>query len=300
MLTVCLVGIACGTQPPEQGEVGAESVEPEAYSVYVVNYPLAFFAERIGGELVSVSLPVPAGVDPGAWVPSALEIGDYQRADLILLNGGGYATWVERATLPASRIVDTSQAFSDRFLGVEGETHSHGPAGEHSHAGFASGFWLDPRLAILQAEAIEAGFVSRWPHHEESFERGLASLRAELEALDVTLKEAWEALDDRVVFIEPLFAYLARRYELRSESVDLDRAGESEQAAMRELPSLLSIGQSAVVLSSALGEMPIVAELESAGVLVVLFETLQTRPAQGDFLETMDGNVSRLVAASAN
>ena len=60
-------------------------------NVYVVNYPLKYFAERIGGPHVRVTLPVPAGEDPVYWTPTIAEITAYQQADLILLNGAGYA-----------------------------------------------------------------------------------------------------------------------------------------------------------------------------------------------------------------
>ena len=39
-------------------------------NVYVVNYPLKYFAERIGGPHVKVTLPVPADVDPVYWAPA--------------------------------------------------------------------------------------------------------------------------------------------------------------------------------------------------------------------------------------
>ena len=40
-------------------------------TVYAVNYPLAYFAERIGGDDVVVHFPVPAGDDPAFWSPDA-------------------------------------------------------------------------------------------------------------------------------------------------------------------------------------------------------------------------------------
>ena len=52
-------------------------------------------------------------------------------ADLILRNGAGYARWVDRVTLPASKVVDTSAGFRERYLYLESvATHSHGPQGE--------------------------------------------------------------------------------------------------------------------------------------------------------------------------
>ena len=38
--------------------------------VYTVNYPLAYFAERIGGEAVEVHFPAPPDEDPAYWEPA--------------------------------------------------------------------------------------------------------------------------------------------------------------------------------------------------------------------------------------
>ena len=47
-------------------------------SVYVVNYPLQYFAERIGGPDVRVVFPAPADGDPAFWKPSPEQIAAYQ------------------------------------------------------------------------------------------------------------------------------------------------------------------------------------------------------------------------------
>ena len=92
--------LACGSgeRADEARRTGPEAAEP--LTVYVVNYPLRYFAERIGGELVRVVFPAPADVDPAHWSPDAETVAAYQAADLILLNGAGYARW---AWGPSSR-----------------------------------------------------------------------------------------------------------------------------------------------------------------------------------------------------
>jgi zinc transport system substrate-binding protein len=71
-----------------------------------VNYPLKYFAERIGGDHVRVEFPAPADVDPAYWNPALAGISAFQKADLILLNGAGYAKWIAKVSLPRSKIVD--------------------------------------------------------------------------------------------------------------------------------------------------------------------------------------------------
>ena len=107
-------------------------------TIYTVNYPLAYFAERLAGDLAEVRFPAPPDVDPAFWKPGADVVAAYQRADLILLNGAGYAKWVDKASLPRSRLVDTSRAFADKYIQAPSAvTHSHGPGGEHAHSGTA-------------------------------------------------------------------------------------------------------------------------------------------------------------------
>jgi zinc transport system substrate-binding protein len=123
--------------------------------IITVNYPLAYFAERILGEHGNVSFPAPAGVDPAYWSPEPEIIAEYQQADLILLNGAGYAAWTANATLPRSRLVNTTAALTDQLIPVQSTvTHTHGPSGDHSHGDTAFTTWLDPGIAIEQARAV--------------------------------------------------------------------------------------------------------------------------------------------------
>ena len=51
-------GGGLGDVPPIAGDT------PTKLVIYTVNYPLAYFAERIGGDLVAVHFPAPEDVDP--------------------------------------------------------------------------------------------------------------------------------------------------------------------------------------------------------------------------------------------
>ena len=85
-------------------------------TIYTVNYPLKYFAERIAGEHAKVVFPAPKDIDPAYWMPDRKIISDYQKADLILLNGAHYAKWTEKVSLPRSKMVDTSRKFKNRYI----------------------------------------------------------------------------------------------------------------------------------------------------------------------------------------
>ena len=76
---------------------------------------------------------MPADEDPAYWMPDAETISNYQQADLILLNGAGYEQWVDSASLPKSKLCNTSVAFAKYYIPLEDAlTHSHGPEGMHA------------------------------------------------------------------------------------------------------------------------------------------------------------------------
>ncbi len=225
--------------PPERSAAPTGS---RALSVYVVNEPLRYFAERIGGGEVEVALPVPAGVDPAYWSPDPETIVAYQNADLILLNGAGYAKWVDLVSLPRARLVDTSAAFRDRYLPLdEGPVHTHGPEGEHSHTGYAFTTWLDPTLALEQARAIADALAEARPARADAFRAAFAELESDLTELDQLQAAAWDRLGDApVVFSHPVYQYLERRYQLDGRSVHWEPGEAPSEEMWSELEVLLA------------------------------------------------------------
>lgn len=59
--------------------------------VFVASYPLKYFAERIGGDMIAVRFPAPKDQDPAFWQPADDVISAYQNADLILMNGAAFS-----------------------------------------------------------------------------------------------------------------------------------------------------------------------------------------------------------------
>ena len=147
---------------------------PKDGVVYTVNYPLQFFAEAIAGDDLDVIFPAPPDVDPADWTPDVDTLIDYQAADLILLNGAGYAEWTKGVYLARSRLLDTSAGFNDRLIVEESDEapHVHGPTGaEVQGAAVAFTTWLDLSLARAQAEAASAWTIQPAPSaSSKSFE----------------------------------------------------------------------------------------------------------------------------------
>ena len=274
---------------------GAAAMAQDRPRVVAVNYPLQYFAERLLGDTAEVVFPVPDGVDPSYWRPSIADISMIQSADLILLNGAGFATWVDRVSLPRSRLVDTSSAIADRFITTETITHSHGEGGEHSHEGIASYTWLDPALAIAQAEAVAAAITSRDLAPAEDVAARLAALRTDLEALDSEAQAALAGAEGLVfVATHPRYQYLARAYGLTILSLEWEAGAMPTDDELSELETLIQTESARILIWEA--EPPDGAKQATArlGLSNLTFPPLATPPASGSYLDALGASLSAL------
>ena len=269
-------------------------------SVVASNYPLAFMAERIGGDEVRVSFPVPPDEDPAFWQPSPAVIGELQKADLILFNGADYERWLSRASLPRASQVNTSRAFRDRYIPVDASTtHNHGPSGAHAHTGTAFVTWLDMSQAIAQANAIKDAFVRVRPSAAAGYESGLAELEAELKALDEELAGALSEIGGGAMLAShPVYQYLARRYEVDLQSVMWEPGEDPGAEQWRGLDESLAERPADWMLWE---DEPLEStrrQLREKGVGVIVFKPCANSPEAGDFIGVMRENLRNVRSAA--
>ena len=268
-------------------------------TVYVVNYPLQYFAERIAGERVKVVFPAPADEDPAFWKPDVDTIAAFQAADLILINGAGYAKWLKTASLPKSRMIDTSRRFKADMIAVEDEAvHTHGPAGEHAHTGTAFTTWLDFRQAAQQAQAVLEGLSRLLPAHQDALQQRYAELERDLLALDARLDAIVAPRRAQPLLAShPVYQYLARRHGLSLQSVLWEPEVMPEAEQWEALQSILETHAAAWMLWEGDPLPASVQKLQTLGVQSLVFDPCGNVPEQGDFLSVMQANVARLQQA---
>lgn len=261
--------------------------------VVAVNEPLRYFAERIGGEFVEASCPCPMKMNPSTWSPDSAALEEFNSADLILLNGGGYARWTITTSLPDSRIANTGRAFKEKWLTMaESVRHQHGPEGEHSHEATIGEFWLDPGLAILQAERIERALVSLDAEHATEFGKGLDLLTKDLRKLEQSIRDT--VGDDTQLFAaEPAFEYVAATAGQPLNRLSWANVEEPTESEFARFVEKRASDKTPLFLLSSPSTSKLAKQLEAIGVRTVVFDICATTSAKS-YLDRMRENVELL------
>ncbi len=264
--------------------------------VTVVNYPLHYFAGRIGGSLIQLEYPIPMNIDPAYWIPDGEALDVYQSADVVLSNGADYAKWMNNVSLPASRITNTSMSMKEKYIPLKDvATHSHGPEGEHVHTGLAFTTWLDFQMAIAQADAIRMVMVDKLPESKKELDENYALLKNELLALHEQMIDVSDQIGAQyIIGSHPVYQYLSKAYGLKIHSVHFEPGEMPAEKQWQEFDHLLEHYPSKIMLweDEPLSEVKEI--LSSKGVEVKVFNPCGNRPDSGDFMEIMNVNINRL------
>lgn len=182
--------------------------------------PHAWFLERLGGDRVAIEVLVGPGQTPETFEPTPRQMAKLGEAAALLRAGVPF----ERSLLPRVRrafprleIVDTLDGLPLRPW--EEPATPQSDAG-HAHGGADPHVWLDPLRARGIARNIAAALARLDPPHAPVYASRLATLDAELVALDEELAATLAPWRGRAFYVfHPAFGYLAERYGLRQVAI---------------------------------------------------------------------------------
>ena len=131
-----------------------ENTEDEI-QVYVSFYPLYETTQAIIGQKADVKILTPPNVDPHDFDPSIKVIQEMKTADLIVLNGGGFESWISNMELDSDQLLDSSNGIS--FLKTESVDHheehdEHAKEDEHDDDSHTEEFYEEVASVIEEFE----------------------------------------------------------------------------------------------------------------------------------------------------
>lgn len=179
-------------------------------------------AQKIGGDLVKVTVLGSSKYDPHFIVPKPSLISKLRRADLLIINGGGLELgWLPPLLRAANnaKIQNGAKGFLDmsHFIHMIDVPTSVSRGFGDVHAQGNPHYSTDPYAVLPMAKAIEQKLAEIDPEHEKTYKKNLVNFSKEwktyLKKLD---KKMLTCKDKKVVQYHQLFNYFLRRYNYKS------------------------------------------------------------------------------------
>ena len=193
-------------------------------------YPLAFFAQEIGGEEVTVRQLIPDNTEVHTWQPSFADILAVDEADVIIYNGASLDHWFEDDILP---IIDSSdKIIVETTKGVKLLETEPEHADEHEELADPH-TWISPFIAKQQAQKIYEALIQKDPNHMEYYTEQWQNLKARFEELDNNYLTGLSTKSKEEIFVaHSAFGYLADRYGFEQHGVIGISADEQPSASV--------------------------------------------------------------------
>lgn len=192
---------------PKIAETDSDSIQ-----VSTSFYPLTFFAEEIGGDVVTVTQISGSASNAHSFEPQPRDVVAFERSDLFLYNGLEFDTWAEKL---AAEKPNLSVAVAEKIVlpavghalseDVDSDEHNHGDIDPHA--------WLDPVLAQSYVSIIEKKLAAISPENASYFRENTSLLNEKLRGEHRAYQDSLKACSRKSILVSHnSFQYVANRY----------------------------------------------------------------------------------------
>ncbi len=249
-----LVGCGAGNRPAASGSSSGDAGSPAALSVVASFYPMYDFAEKIGGDHVTVTDLVPAGTEPHDWEPAPTDITTLEKADVFIYSGAGMEHWVTSVlnTLENKNLVTVEASDGVTLLhGFHEEEDASASAATSADADVDPHVWLAPLNAKIEMENIKNALIQADPDHKADYEANYTKWSAECDKLDQEFKTTLSGLPNKdIVVSHEAFGYLCDAYGLNQMGIEgIDPDSEPDPARMAEIQDFVKTNNVKIIFS---------------------------------------------------
>lgn len=221
-----------------------------ATKVVVSIVPQQYFVERIGGDLVDVSVMVQPGASPASYEPRPRQMTALSRARLYFSIGVPFeSAWLPRmqsaspqlAFFAMDKEIDKRPMVRHRHHGHEHGHDGHGHE-DHADAGKQRGIadphvWTSPPLVKKMAGVIRDALIEADPANGAVYRENHKAFVEDVETLDADLRRLFDQTErKRFMVYHPSWGYFAQAYGLKQIPIEL----EGKEPGPKELGELIS------------------------------------------------------------
>ncbi|WP_034765746.1 metal ABC transporter solute-binding protein, Zn/Mn family [Rossellomorea vietnamensis] len=233
--------------------------DAEPISIMTSLYPLQYFAERIGEDMVKAESLLPPGSDAHTFEPTSKDMMSIAESDLFIYNGLGMESYAEKITkslenedtimVEATKGVDAIASPHDHSeeghhdegeAAHEEEHHEEGDAAhedEHHHGDYDPHVWLDPNRAIALAGNIRDALIDLHPEDKDAFNQNFNELKKDLKEIDAEFTSlAQESDHPEILVSHAAYGYWEDAYGIEQLAVaGLSPTDEPSQKELKEI-----------------------------------------------------------------
>ncbi|MFF8727473.1 metal ABC transporter substrate-binding protein [Streptomyces sp. NPDC015171] len=213
------------------------------FDVVASFYPMAFLAERIGGDHVHVTTLTSPGQEPHDLEISPRQIASLEESDAVLyLKNLQPSVDDAVAQSPVATKIDAASltALEEHGNEVGGHAAEHDTHAGGEGSGKDPHIWLDPVKYAQVAEGVGRAFEKADPEHAADYKKNTAALVKRLDELNARFEKGLAHTESKVfITTHAAFGYLAERYGLTEEAINgLDPESEPSAARVRDLEKM--------------------------------------------------------------
>ncbi len=222
-------------------------------------------AHNIGKDKVTITSMVKRNQDPHGYDPSFSDIQNLYKADLIVINGLNFESWLNRATQQANfkgEIVTASKGVNVIHLEDDHHHHEHdhhhheNEHHDHNHGDTDPHIWQNPLNGIIMAENITKAFIAKDPDNADFYAKNLEEYSAQLHDLDKKIMQQLQNNPNQPlkgIVLHDSFRYFTERYPMQFFPIlDAHSISEPSVKTFAGIQALINDNQIPVIFSESM------------------------------------------------
>ena len=282
--------------------------------VYVSFYPLYETTQAVIGQKTDVKILTPTNVDPHDFDPSVKIIQEMKTADLIILNGGGFESWISNMEFESGQLLDSSSGIS--FLKTESvdhheiteeehEEHEENEENEEHEVVSDPHIWLNPNLVKIQVKNITERLSKIDPENSKSYNENASQYIEKLELLNLQIREELSSCSKKdFITYHNAFSYFSNEYGLTQHTITKGVHDHSQPTA-KSIEGIIDLAKKLdikVIFTEDTSDIRISQVIaDEIGADVLILSPIATQDKENkNYFERMQENVSSLKEALCN
>ncbi|MGC4075380.1 MAG: zinc ABC transporter substrate-binding protein [Nibricoccus sp.] len=204
------------------------------------------FVRTLGGDAINARCLLAPGHDPHGYDPTPADIRQLAQADLIVVNGLGFETWLEKLIQNSGSrgTVVTASVGITPLRAEEDDHHDHSTHdhAHHDHGEIDPHAWHDLRLAARYVGNIRDALIKLTPASADAINTRAAAYLAELTALDGQFRKTITAIPAarrKLVTSHDSLRYLGKAYGL--EIIPISGLRPDQEPSAKQLASVVKL-----------------------------------------------------------